>query len=99
MYITVIYKEMEKCTYFIKEDKRKLTEFQRGFNAVLQSIEQMIHYATVSCAQRFYAMYQEEKRGEKKTHLKCIDGIDGGQEYDHQKCKNDVTTCLYCNFF
>ena len=77
-----------------------MTEFQRAFNAVLQSIEQMIHYATVSCAQRFYAI--EKKRGKKekrKKHLKCIDGFNGGQEYDHQKCKNDVTTCLYCNFF
>ena len=98
MYITVIFKEMEKCTYFIIEDKRKLTEFQRAFNAVLQSIEQMIHYATLSCAQRFYAI--KKKGGKrKKKHLKCIDGFDGGQEYDNKKCKNDVTTCLYCNFF
>ena len=44
-----------------------MTEFQRAFNAVLKSIEQMIHYATVSCAQRFYAMYQEKKREKEKT--------------------------------
>ena len=43
--------------------------------------------------------YVSRKKGGKKKHLKCIDGFDGGQEYDHQKCKNDVTTCLYCNFF
>ena len=76
-----------------------MTEFQRAFNAVLQSIEQMIHYATVSCAQRFYATKKKKGEKRKKKHLKCIDGFDGGQEYDHQKCKNDVTTCLYCNFF
>ena len=33
-------------------------------SAVLQSIEQMIHYATVSCAQRFYAI--KKNRGEKE---------------------------------
>ena len=63
-----------------------MTEFQRAFNAVLQSIEQMIHYATVSFAQRFYAI--KKKKGEKEKHLKCIDGFDGGQGYDHQKCYN-----------
>ena len=64
-----------------------MTEFQRAFNAVLQSIEQMIHYATVSFAQRFYAI--KKKKGEKeKTSKVHFESFDGGQGYDHQKCYN-----------
>ena len=76
-----------------------MTEFQRAFNAVHTAK----YWTDDTLCDSFLCpkvlCYQEKKGEKRKKHLKCIDGFDGGQEYDHQKCKNDVTTCLYCNFF